>query len=747
MQPKELLDKSEKLQAFTIKYKEALTQKKVDKAFQKSGMVPTYKMQENIESVQEQGRLLNIGVIGRVKAGKSSLLNSLFFNGQSVLPKAATPMTAALTTMTYGKEIKAKVQFYSEKDLQIIKELANQYTKEFEREKDELRKQKRQRLMKKFGNRLNGGAETEGFIDDTKIDEDKIIRRAKTKLSENLALNAAHIQQKELNKSINPQLMGSSCELIATSIEDLQKQLSDYVGVEGKFTAYTKSVDLYLPFPDLDGIKVIDTPGVNDPIVSREQRTNELLMSCDVVFIVSPAGKYFDIKDQQLMTRLTTKEGLQHIYFVASQADSTLNAPEFSNQPLAQILPKLSQDLIRHLDTELSKMSDFSKDFIESIRSCGSLTERFTLVSAMADSISKKHQDDLPLDDDEKHALSSIEQSFSIDYQTNPQRCLQNLSGTERVKQFIEQSKQEKATIISERQNQVVEQYRKILSEYCKELNEAAKSRCQEIEDVDLVALEQNRKGLEYIRLKLENALESEYVSMKRALVRDFDGVDAVLNKCTEKLLDKTERSLSTESITRTRKKWIFFSEDYTDYRKVLNSTNISRELSQATNKYKLAVHSFFNDLLGKNTFETKLVRNLFGAFQLVYSENEVQGVNIESVKKILREIVENIPIVKINKNIKVPEELKNAGLLYGYSAQEFHDKALSFIEGLNEDYRELSEEYAISVLKCLPEKVSDSLFGELDKQIAQAKDDVEYRNQKLFLLNEFHKEVKGFTL
>lgn len=42
-----------------------------------------------------ENRLLRIGIIGQIKRGKSSFLNSLLFKGQDILPKAATPMTAA----------------------------------------------------------------------------------------------------------------------------------------------------------------------------------------------------------------------------------------------------------------------------------------------------------------------------------------------------------------------------------------------------------------------------------------------------------------------------------------------------------------------------------------------------------------------------------------------------------------------------------------------------------------------------
>ena len=54
-------------------------------------------IRKDYENKTKKDRLLRIGIVGAVKAGKSSLLNSLFFKGQDILPKAATPMTAALT--------------------------------------------------------------------------------------------------------------------------------------------------------------------------------------------------------------------------------------------------------------------------------------------------------------------------------------------------------------------------------------------------------------------------------------------------------------------------------------------------------------------------------------------------------------------------------------------------------------------------------------------------------------------------
>ena len=60
-------------------------------------------LEKSIKEKEDEGRVLKLGILGRVKAGKSSLLNALVFNGNDVLPKAATPMTAALTILQYGE--------------------------------------------------------------------------------------------------------------------------------------------------------------------------------------------------------------------------------------------------------------------------------------------------------------------------------------------------------------------------------------------------------------------------------------------------------------------------------------------------------------------------------------------------------------------------------------------------------------------------------------------------------------------
>lgn len=127
------------------------------------------------------------------------------------------------------------------------------------------------------------------------------------------------------------------------------------MGADGKYMPYTKAVRISLNNQNLKDLEVIDTPGVNDPIASREERTKALLKDCDVVFIVSPSGQFLTDSDMSLFDRVSNKEGLQEIYFVASQADSavgSMSEVEKSNQ----YLPTAFENTQKALSSKLNSI-------------------------------------------------------------------------------------------------------------------------------------------------------------------------------------------------------------------------------------------------------------------------------------------------------------------------------------------------------------------------------------------------------
>lgn len=315
-------------------------QEKAGPFISENAVIKTEELEKTLKGMQAENRGLKVGIIGRVKAGKSSLLNALIFEGKDVLPKAATPMIASLTILKYAQNLSAEVQFYSQKDILEVKNEHARYEKEFQRMVDE--KVKEQKEKQSLANRAKEGLiKASKFLTKNKSDKEvpkervlsdeeileKARKIAKNTLNEDTRLVSLYDQYEKMKKSglLNTETLDPRIQ--ANSLEELNQKLLQFVGANGKFMPYTKAVQISLNNPNLKDLEVIDTPGVNDPIVSREARTKDLLKECDVVFIISLSNNFLSGSDMDLFDRVSNKEGLQEIYFVASQTDSAVCAP------------------------------------------------------------------------------------------------------------------------------------------------------------------------------------------------------------------------------------------------------------------------------------------------------------------------------------------------------------------------------------------------------------------------------------
>ncbi len=338
-----------------------------------NAVIKTEELEKTLKELQDTNRDLKVGIIGRVKAGKSSLLNALIFEGVEVLPKAATPMTASLTVLKYANTLSAEVEFYSPKDIAELKNEHERYVREFNRIVDEeVKKQKEKQSLsnrtkegfRNVGNKMFGrnknpeAAPKERVLSDEEIVK-KAERIAKSELEKDTKLVSSYDQYEKMKKSGLLNTENLDPRIQANSLEDLNQKLLQFVGADGKYMPCTKAVQISLNNPNLKDLEVIDTPGVNDPIASREERTKALLKDCDVVFIVSPSNQFLTDSDTSLFDRVSNKEGLQEIYFVASQADSavlSMSEVEKSGQHLPTALENAQKSLSSSLDKAMEAL-------------------------------------------------------------------------------------------------------------------------------------------------------------------------------------------------------------------------------------------------------------------------------------------------------------------------------------------------------------------------------------------------------
>lgn len=211
----------------------------------KIGWIDNNEKQSYLSKIEND--VLTIGVIGQMKAGKSTFLNSFVFE-DDILPAATTPMTAALSVITYGPEKKIEAEFYTEQEWQEQQMTA----------------------------RMNA---------DEVSDE---MQKSKIKAAQEL-----------MEKSMK---LGSNVNSLLGKLQtDSFENLIEYVGADGRYVSITKSVTVYFPMNHLKGVRIVDTPGFNDPIVSREERTKDFLKQADVVLLMLYAGRPFDATDRGIL--------------------------------------------------------------------------------------------------------------------------------------------------------------------------------------------------------------------------------------------------------------------------------------------------------------------------------------------------------------------------------------------------------------------------------------------------------------
>ena len=240
--------------------------------------------------------VLTLGVIGQMKCGKSTFLNAFIF-GASVLPAASTPMTAALSEITYGENKGLVAEFYTETDWQEQEALAKENPDQTD---DELKKAK---------------------------------------------INAAQ----ELIKA--SACLGSSLRsYLGKTQNDTLENLEQYVGANGKYVAITKAVKITLPEVYLQGIKIVDTPGMNDPIVSREERTRDFLKNADAVVLLLAAGRPFDAKDRTILFEDIRKCGMGKVLIGINKYDTS-----YHNGVGAKEGMTTEDYLRRYIKTEIEK--------------------------------------------------------------------------------------------------------------------------------------------------------------------------------------------------------------------------------------------------------------------------------------------------------------------------------------------------------------------------------------------------------
>ncbi len=446
-----------------------------------------------------------------MKAGKSSLLNALIFEGVEVLPKAATPMTASLTILKYANTLSAEVEFYNQKDIAELENEHERYEKEFNRiVGEEVNKQKEKQSLsnrakegfKNLGNKLGRNKNPEAVPKENILSDKEINQRAeriaKDKLKDDTRL-ASYDQYEKMKQSglLNTEKLDPRIQ--ANSLQELNQKLLQFVGADGKYMPYTKAVRISLNNPNLKDLEVIDTPGVNDPIASREERTKALLKDCDVVFIVSLSGQFLTDSDMSLFDRVSHKEGLQEIYFVASQADSAVGSSsvvEKSNQHLPTALENAQKSLSSTLNNAMEKLIENYPNQREVFEKA--IKNGVILASGVCFSMHKDFNNQASWERSQKteeyhNALRNLRDFYpdAFDSDDKSKESLLFLSNVGAIEERLKKAAQEKEKIMSQKLQSYAESQANNLHKFMAQLLQDLEEEKKRVKNADISAIKE----------------------------------------------------------------------------------------------------------------------------------------------------------------------------------------------------------------------------------------------------------------
>ncbi|WQS15177.1 dynamin family protein [Helicobacter pylori] len=756
--------------------KEQGLQEKAGPFISENAVIKTEELEKTLKGMQAENRGLKVGIIGRVKAGKSSLLNALIFEGKDVLPKAATPMTASLTILKYAQNLSAQAQFYDEKDIEELKRDHERYEKKFKEivseEKKKLEK-KQQGLLNKAKGFMGGIGKAFGK-DHEEAPKQKILsleeireraeRNAKSELDDDAKLSASHDQYERMKKS--GLIKDLETRIQADSLEELNQKLYQFVGKEGKFMPYTKAVQISLNNPNLKDLEIIDTPGVNDPIVSREARTKALLKECDVVFVISPSNQFLTDSDMDLFDRVSKKEGIQRVYFVASQADSAVCAPsevENSRHHLPTALENAQKILSSSLNATMSllkKKYPHQQEIFES-----AIKNGIILTSGVCYSLYQDFENQASWKEEHQLAWENLTNDYPDAFSSHEAReNLKRLSNIDAIRGRLEEVAKEKENIISQRLQEYLKSQANNLSSLVANLLRELESEKDRIKNADLKKISEQLKEYEKLANEIKDKSHEAYREYTGELL---ESIRKSLNSDLEKFIKAAKNSAAREKEEKTEYytervkqdgffgdvKGFFgdlFGEKSWGYDEVERSREITIVKAGAVVDYLEEMNRECQEILNKSvrTFESDfrkgIYQKVFPVLRGIIHDDSL--IDERELKKSVDAVTDKIKFKKFDYADKLPKKVANAtGMLKDDDAIEFisaaeryvrdftrqaHDDADTYVDGLRKNL--LGQNFGSNLISKLVESAKDlkkqaenqqESLAQIEKQIKALKE------------------------
>ena len=701
--------------------------------------------QRVLDSFAEQGRVLRIGIIGRVKAGKSSMLNALLFNGNDILPKAATPMTAALTIMEYSENVSAEVDFFTQQDIEQIKKKHDVYLIELNKKIKEREQENIERIKKKKG-LLDKLAPLSANEKQECCEKARSQAERDMKNDPSFASYDQYRRIKESGKSLSD--LEQYRTISAGSVEELMNGvLNQFVGSSGAFMPFTKSVTLHIPEKGLQGLQIIDTPGINDPVTSRGERTEQLLQDCDVVLIVSSSGQFLSSEDTDLMHRVTTKEGTQQAYLIASQVDNQLFGSESQglSDPI-HVLERISDNLTKHARNVLAKQV---QEYPSMKVAADKLSKNNVICSSsVAFSMQQRFDEQHTWDANLQHVWRNLNQKFPdvFSHEELAKNALNQLANIHQIHQIVSEVTDNKEQILAQRRIDFENGKRTALQGYLKAWADRINEQIHQIQHADVGELRKQETELK----KQQATIDVNVGGVYDDLISD---IKLNLSKRLKDKLSSEMKKYDTASegaqgtATESREVYVgrggflWLQKKYkTETYEVstLQATPIRRAIEEV--RASLEDELCYLSESYSQAWKKKIYSQVVGALREAMGDEEL---DVTIIVRAVKNVLARIPEASFCLADDMPNELKKSGQLKGSEMESYMAEADNYISNLRNTVRNQISAYMDALVGGLKKvNLPQELMGDLENSLKQLLNEIENKEASLFHYRGIQKEL-----
>ena len=705
-------------------------------------------MKNTVQEFMKDNRPLKIGVVGEVKAGKSSFINALVFDGKNVLPKAATPMTAALTKISYTDEPYASIVFYSENDWKQIEEIANEYDSKFSEYYDK---------CVSMQNTMGVG----NIFNDAVVSSMPIISKEELKRAFNETVSSELVSCKELKEMFDNSdadlmdWLGKSKEL---KLDDIESDLSEYIGANGKFTPIVKHVELKINNNKLKDIEIVDTPGLNDPIISRGETTKKFLGKCDVIFLLSYCGQFLTESDISFMRDTLPREGISNaeVVIVGSKLDSGIldynKSKDIRTAYNSSIRIYNNQ---ANVNIEKCMESGYRNDILERIYD--SLPPSY--ISSMMFSCAKKKKTGVQYSKEEEHIIKQLKKRF-VDFD-DTSKMLLSLSGINQLKKNkISPIKNKKDDIIKNKNREIVSGNKKQLINILDDIDKEAShnlnmlKNCSSEEDVEKKFSALLSK-LDSIRTKVPIIFNNYYVEASKQLNKIKNDIESEIENYQDPRVisntDKRDITIQTGLFGWMRE---HRTEEVVTYTAAIS--DVISNMRGYINKCKRYADMEFKHIVSLRGIRNDIKSIAMAAFDLSdrnFDENDIilpmeNAINKISIPKIDIEVsdFENLIIEQFEDVTVKNEEIDKLRLAATRAFNEISKKFKSELDKCGERLEKVMNDQALNFVNDITKQLSKN--AEIMKEQIEGKEKAICKYSKLLEeLNVYRQTVREMEL